>query len=121
MRITLEMPQKELVSRVPLSMIDRVKIFVNLFDGGEKSVVSCRIDDGKPYFLKNEMRVDTFTFNIYLEANSFISGREIISPHIWTGSLEGEIKPGIHTITVKARDEYGQEHTGRKIFEVIPD
>ncbi|MFC1494993.1 calcineurin-like phosphoesterase C-terminal domain-containing protein [Thermodesulfobacteriota bacterium] len=122
MRITLEeTPNKELVSSVPLSRIDRIRIFVNLFDGGEKSVVSLKIDDGKPYFLKNEMRVDTFAFNIYLDANTFISGREIISPHIWIGSLEGEIKLGIHTITVKARDEYGQEHTGRKIFEVVTD
>ena len=92
-----------------------------VFDGGEKSVVSLKIDDGEPFFLKNEMRVDTFAFNIHLKENSFISGWEIISPHIWAGPLEGEIKPGIHTITVKARDEYGQEHTGRKIFEVTPD
>lgn len=122
MRITLEeMLQKKLVSRVPFSRIDSTKIFVNLFDGGEKSTVSCRIDDGEPYYLKNEMRVDTFTFNIYLDANTFISGQEIISPHIWTGPLAGDIKLGIHTITVKARDEYGREHVGRKIFEVAAD
>jgi len=122
MRITLEKgPEKELVSSVRLSQVKDVKIIVNLFDGGEKSTVYCRIDEGELHPLSHDSRIDTFTFNSYLNVDSFVSGREVPSTHIWSGSLEESIRPGIHTITVRAKDEYGQEHMARKIFEVIPD
>jgi len=122
MRIMLEkQPEKELISNVALSEINNMKIVVNLFDGGEKSTVSAKINENEYYHLDHVLRNDTFTYNSYQNVESFISGRKIDSTHIWSGSLNAKIKPGIHTITVKATDEYGREHIGRKIFEVTSD
>jgi hypothetical protein len=122
MRITLEKQnEKKLVSSIPISMIKDFQIVVNLFDGGENSTVSCRIDNGKLFSLNPDNRVDTFAFKSYENTNSFISGQEIPSTHIWSGSFNQDINPGAHTVTVLAIDEYGREHYGRKIFEVVDD
>lgn len=122
MRIMLEkQPEKKLLSTIPLSEINHMKILVNLFDGGEKSTVSARIDGNAYYDLNHEVRNDPFTYTSFLNVNSFISGRETDSTHIWSGSLDAGIEPGIHTITVKATDDYGRVHTGRRIFEVTFD
>lgn len=122
MRIMIEKQgEKKLVSSMPRSMVNNFQIVVNLFDGGENSTVSYRIDDGELTHLKHESRIDTFTFKSYENANSFISGQEIPSSHMWSGSLGQEIKPGVHRINVLAIDEYGMKHSGIKIFEVVDD
>ncbi len=122
MRIMIENPdEKKLNSRVPLSMVSDFKVVVNLFDGGENSSVSCRIDNREPFFLEHESRIDTVTFKSYENANFFLSGQEIPSSHIWTGPLDSDIKPGVHRITVFAVDEYGKNYSGLRIFEVVDD
>lgn len=122
MRIMLEKQSgKELVSKLSLSEIDDTELLVNLFDGGAKSTVSYSIDNGAFSPLRPDQRIDLFTFNSFKDLDTFISGREFPSSHIWSGSLDDKIDPGIHTITVEAVDEYGRRHTGRKIFEVRED
>ena len=119
MRIMLEkQPGRELISSMSLSEITDIQIVVNLFDGGPESTISCSIDNGDTFSLKHDSRVDMFTFNSFKDLDVFVSGREFPSSHIWSGSLNEKIEPGTHTITVRAIDEYGREHTGRKIFEV---
>ncbi len=122
MRITIEkMPEKEAYSTVPASMINRLKIAVNLFDGGEKSIVTCQIDDNEPFLLVKEVKTDTFAFKSYEKANMFISGIETPSSHIWTGTFKDKLTPGVHKISVKAVDEYGKEHHDIALFEVVDD
>ena len=122
MRITIEKPdEKKLESRIPLSMVSDFKVVVNLFDGGENSSVSCRIDNREPFSLKHVFGIDTVTFKSYENTGSFISGREIPSTHIWSGTFDRHIKTGVHRITVLAVDEYGRNHSGLKIFEVVDD
>ncbi len=42
-----------------------------------------------------------------------------MSSHVWTARLPGDLGPGVHTITVRATDEYGARHVAQKIFEVL--
>ena len=120
MRIMIEKQSaKELASRIPLSMVKDYQIVVNLFDGGENSTVTCRIDNKNSFSLKPDIRSDTFTFKSYKNSDSFISGQEFPSYHIWSGSFSKDIQPGAHIINIYAIDEYGREHSGRKIFEVV--
>ena len=122
MRIMIEkQDEKKLASIIPLSMVSDFQIAVNLFDGGENSMVLCRIDEGESFSLKHDFRIDTFAFKSYENTRSFVSGMEVPSTHIWSKSLEQDIKPGVHMITVLATDEYGREHSGKKIFEILDD
>ncbi len=122
MRISIEkMLEKEVYSSIPESMIMNLQIVVNLFDGGERSTVSCQVDNGEPFFLTKEARTDTFAFKSYEKANLFISGTEFPSTHIWTGTFKDILNPGVHKIIIKAVDEYGKEHHGIRIFNVVDD
>jgi hypothetical protein len=122
MRISIEkMPEKEVYSTVPTSMISRLQITVNLFDGGEKSIVTCQVDNNEPFSLVKEAKTDTFAFKSYEKAGMFISGIETPSSHIWTGTFKDKLSPGVHKISVKAVDEYGKEHNDIALFEVVDD
>ena len=122
MRITIEKKDGEkLFSSIPISMINNFQIVVNLFDGGKNSHVTCRIDNKKSFSLKPDIRSDTFTFKSYENTDSFIAGQEFPSYHIWSGYFQQGIQPGAHIIKIRAIDEYGREHSARKIFEVVDD
>ena len=38
--------------------------------------------------------------------------------HIWEAPLPDGLQPGVHTITVRAIDDYGHRHTEHKLFEI---
>ena len=94
-----------------------ISILVNLFDGGDNSVLTYRIDDGDSRTMVNERRLDPFAGR----ASQGEPARETKSTHIWTAPLDPELPAGAHTIKIVAVDEYGQKHTGYKIFEVLDD
>jgi hypothetical protein len=122
MRISIEkMPEKEAYSTVPISMISHLQIVVNLFDGGEKSIITCQVDNNETFLLSKEVKTDTFAFKSYEKAGMFISGIETPSSHIWTGTFKDELKSGVHKISAKAIDEYGKEHHDIALFEVVDD
>ncbi len=40
------------------------------------------------------------------------------STHIWAAPLPRDLEPGVRRITIRALDEYGQEHRATKLIEV---
>jgi hypothetical protein len=38
--------------------------------------------------------------------------------HLWQAPLPKGLEPGAHVLIVRARDEYGREHTARAVVEV---
>ena len=40
------------------------------------------------------------------------------STHIWAAPLPRDLSPGVRRITIRALDEYGQEHEAAKLIEV---
>lgn len=89
---------------------------VNLFDGGENSILSYQIDDGESITMTREYRRDPFTYR-----NNPEPVFDTKSTHSWTVKLGGKLAAGVHTIKIEAIDEYGQKHTGYKIFELFDD
>jgi len=66
-------------------------------------------------------RTDPFVEELYLRSQnskkSWVKAEP--SSHVWTASLPPKLEPGAHTITVRAKDEYGQKHLGHKLFELL--
>jgi hypothetical protein len=119
MRIMLEtMPEKKIVSRLPVDLTSSTNILVNVFDGGPNTRVTCRIDENEPITMVPVIREDPFVFSRYLEDGVFQPETESPSTHIWSLPMLKEIEPGVHTLFIRVQDEYGQTHTGSKIFEV---
>ena len=107
--------------RIDREQLPSTEIVVNLFDGGPKSKVEYRIGGGPSQPMTRAFRTDPFVEELYLRNSdskkSWVKAEP--SSHVWTASLPPNLEPGVHTITVRATDEYGQEHLGHKLFELV--
>jgi hypothetical protein len=99
-----------------------MELAVNLFDGGPKSKVWFSIDGGPAVAMARSARIDALVAKLSLR----IPNRSIYltplreSTHIWAAPLPRDLVPGGRRITIRAVDEYGQEHEGAKLIEVAP-
>ncbi|MEM9623242.1 MAG: calcineurin-like phosphoesterase family protein [Pseudomonadota bacterium] len=95
-------------------------ILVNLFDGGPKSKVSYRIDDGEYKALKRTLRKDPYMVEQYerhrAEKKTWVEAT--LSTHLFEGDLDDNLAPGTYTITVRAEDEFGKVHHGHTVLEI---
>ena len=95
-------------------------IVVNLFDGGEKSRVSFRIDDGEPVEMKQTRMPDpNFVETLHRNTDSMKPWVKIIpSTHVWVARMPNDLEPGTYTVTVDATDEFGRAHHAHQVIEI---
>ena len=109
-------------SRMTESQTVSTYLFVNLFDGGPKSKVSFRIDDGEfvvmprvqapsPAFLELQNR-NAETMKSWVTAYP--------STHIWATRLPG-LEAGTYRLEARATDEFGRVHSAFRVLEVTTD
>ena len=95
-------------------------IMVNLFDGGPKSQVSYRINDGAYRPLERNLRKDPYMLEQFVrhaaDKKSFVQAT--VSTHLFEADLDAELPPGVHTVTVRAADEFGRIHHGHAVLEI---
>ena len=107
------------INRGPLA--PNTKVIVNLFDGGDQDVVKLSLDGGPWTKLKNVLRNDPFQDRQYLQYRGTDSavGRPEPSSHIWEYPLSADLAPGVHTVEVTTRDNFGQVAEDSFSFEVL--
>ncbi len=95
-------------------------ILVNLFDGGPKSQVSYRINDGEYQPLERVLRNDPYILEQFSRnrdvKKSWVQAQP--STHLFEADLDDAIAPGTHTVTVRAVDEFGRVHHGHTVLEI---
>ncbi|MCI0494127.1 calcineurin-like phosphoesterase C-terminal domain-containing protein [candidate division KSB1 bacterium] len=100
--------------------IGQQAIVVNVFDGSEKSIVMCQVDDSDFVPMQKTLLKDPFYEKIYEqiknEAPKWITPEN--STHIWTLPLPADLKPGVHKIVAKTIDQFGNEYKAAGVFEV---
>lgn len=97
------------------------EVYVNLFNGGERSEVWMRVGDVGPWVeMERTVRRDPFVVEWMARYESQMKGwiRPVPTQHLWTTPLPADLAPGAHVLQVRAKDEYGAEHAGTRIFEV---
>ena len=96
-------------------------IMVNLFDGGPKSQVSYRVNEGVYRPLERNLRKDPYMLEQFVrhasDKKSFVQAT--VSTHLFEADLDADLPPGVHTVTVRAADEFGRIHHGHAILEII--
>ncbi len=106
--------------RMTSDEVAAASILVNLFDGGPRSEVSYKINDGEFQPLKRVLREDPYIveqFNRHLETRkSWVEARP--STHLFEADLDDSIDIGSHTVTVRAKDEFGRIHHGHAVLEI---
>ncbi len=115
-------PQNYGEAPIPRERLDAMELVVNLFDGGPRSRVWFSIDDGPAVEMGRSARVDALVAKLHLR----IKDRSVFwtplrdSAHIWAAPLPRDLAPGVRRITIRAIDEYGQEHEANRLIEVVP-
>ena len=95
-------------------------MLVNLFDGGPNSRVEFQVDGGPTAAMLREVRLDPFVEELFQREGATMKSWVKPAPttHMWQAPLPEGLKPGVHTVTVRATDEYGRTHIEHKLFEV---
>ena len=100
-------------------------VYVNFFMGSEKDEVLYRIDnsDWKSMTYVNEPDPSYVSQIInWDESETLIPGKRgsnaIDCTHLWQGKILSNLEVGDHTIEIKAKDMYGNEHFGSKTYRV---
>jgi hypothetical protein len=101
-----------------------VEVVANIFLGSEKSIVEMSVDGGPWTSMKREERNDPNVDRIVALQNEKklpASGSTISDPekcsHLWVGNLP-YLASGMHVVTVRTTDVFGQTYVGRRIVHV---
>ena len=111
----------EVVSRVA---DESAEVFVNVFNGSEKSTVSVRVGaEGEWTDLEKTYEKDPgFVALKAAEVGRVLLGRPLSSPvdshHLWKGRLPAVSEPGVHRLWVKTEDMYGRTFNASRTFRV---
>jgi hypothetical protein len=107
-------------SRIGKDMIPEERIIVNIFDGSARSLVECQVDDLPTTRMQKAMIKDSFIESLISEHKNDFKNWVTPKPshHIWTSPLPPNLNPGIHTITIRSEDLFGQASQSSKIFRV---
>ncbi len=106
--------------RFPSSHLSAAQILVNFFDGGPRSKVGFRIDDGQYRPMTRVRRTGPYM----LESSTRDNGgrktwtRAAPSSHLYTARLPNELQPGTYRVSVEAIDEFGNSHHGHTLLEL---
>ncbi len=105
---------------VAKSQLPATKIMVNVFDGNQKTQVSCQIDDRQPFHLTSEYTEDPYFVSLHAtypsEFPNWVKPEK--SVHIWTAPLPADLKPGIHRIVVTSTNQWGERFQAARIFKI---
>jgi hypothetical protein len=121
LRITLDpLPEGDQPAILRGAVAPGTKVVVNLFDGGERDVVFLSLDGGEEAAMRHVLRTDPSFEKLWARYRgtdeSF--GAPAVSSHVWELELPESLAPGVHTLEVRSRDEFGQERRGHATFEV---
>ena len=103
---------------------DPVPMFVNVFNGSERSAVEMRIDGGAWKKLNQTLAPDPLFVQIVAadKVNESKNWRNLPAPknstHLWSGKLSTDLSEGVHLLEVKAVDMNGRAQWGRRVFRV---
>ncbi len=96
-------------------------LVVNVFEGGPKTRVTCRVGERGPAEMTRVRRPDPFVEQVF--ARNAASKKSWVkaepSTHIWTARLPADLGPGTHRAEIRVVDEYGREHRDGMLIEVV--
>ncbi len=102
------------------AQVPAASVLVNLFDGGPKSQVEFRVDDGPWLKMRQVFRPDPYMFEVFARnpdtKKSWLSATP--SSHIWQADVPDDLTMGVYTLSVRAVDEFGRSHHGHRIMEI---
>jgi len=107
---------------IPVSALPACEVVVNVFDGGPRTQVVCEMAGAgaSPLALQRAAVADPFIATLFAQHPETLKPwvAAVPSSHLWKGPLPRGLSPGAHCLTVRARNEFGVEHTAHVVLEV---
>ena len=106
--------------RFTVDQVPAAEILVNLFDGGPKSVVEFRIDDGPYLPMKQVSRPDPYMVETFARNKDTVKSWLSATPssHVFSADVPDDLSPGTYRVSVQATDEFGRQHHAHSILEI---
>ena len=105
----------------------KTDIYVNVFNGSERSKVEMRLAKEGPWTVMQRKVINDPEFAAISaagRADTEKKWRDLpapkASPHLWHAMLPKDLKPGTHMIQIKTVDMYGRTYHGRRVIRVTP-
>ncbi len=106
--------------RMSVDQVPAAEVIVNLFDGGPRSRVQFRVDDGPALPMTRVLRADPYMVEVFARnqdtKKSWLQATP--SSHLFSADLPDDLEPGTYTLSVEAVDEFGRTHHGHTILEI---
>ena len=98
---------------------ENTHVVVNFFDGGERDRVTIAVDGNVPMLMEHVERTDPYIVRQYerFRGTEYEFAVPAVSSHIWQFELP-HLEVGLHSLVVKAVDEFGFEDEELLTFEV---
>ncbi len=101
--------------------LDNVTVVANVYAGSRDTQVEMSIGGETMEMTWNQDQRDPLAISFQPQDMDWRLTTAGKSYHIYTATLPDNLEPGVHTITVRATDPYGQEFVGTKVFDVWAD
>jgi len=106
--------------RMGVDSVPAAEILVNLFDGGPRSKVTFRVDDGPALPMERVSRADPHVIEVFRRNRDTLKSwvEPLPSSHLFAADLPDDLAGGVHTVAVRAEDEFGRVHHGHAVLEI---
>ncbi|MCA9053852.1 MAG: calcineurin-like phosphoesterase family protein [Planctomycetaceae bacterium] len=101
-------------------------LFVNVFNGSEKTEVKMRVDDGEWQPLTKTLEPDPKYLRTFDAESAILEQTKVFrqlpkphaSTHLWKAPIPPGLTPGTHRIDVEATDHWGRTFSGHRVLRV---
>ena len=96
------------------------EIIVNVFNGNDKTKVTCQIDNITPFLLTRKIMTDPYFEEIYNKYADLYESwiQPEYSNHIWIGRFPSDLEFGVHKIIIQAINQYGDTFKSASLIEI---
>ena len=122
----MEIDAPELVTQ---SEAETATVFVNVFNGSEKTTVEMRVGDGEWTTMERTVAIDPKFQRVFDHEAALLEleekWRKLPKPkestHLWRSALPAGLPAGTHRIEIRATDENGRVYEDERIIRVAPE
>ncbi len=111
---------------VTVDQLPHTELYVNVFNGSEKSTVSMRVAADQPWTtLARVSEIDPHFRQLFDREQQIVPPpepkltRPKSSSHLWKAPLPSDLVPGIYLIEVQTIDMHGRQFSGRHVLNVV--
>lgn len=106
--------------------LSQTQVYVNVFNGSEKSFVKMRIGTNDNWISLQKTEEFDPQFVAIREREIALNpegkghlNAPVQSAHLWKASLPADLGDGSHLIEIEATDDYGKVHNGKRLIRVV--